>query len=187
MKPKDFRCPMCNGIKKGVNIKLLDLGDNKDPIYKANCETCGFEMFTKPEYDPPNYNQYITAIIISGTIWTRFRFIRSGFMLCRDRFNRMILDMKDIDQAINDFSKLNWELIFFRNIKTFPDYKYIKKEYKLIKTNSIFYLVFKRKYSGGKLIPEIGHDYKETRSEEIKDLDIPDALNSDSWDDFKSR
>jgi len=159
MKPKYFLCPSCNEIKKGINIKLINLGENKDPIYKANCETCGSEMFAEPEFDAPTYNQYISAVIILGTIWARFRFVKFGFMLCRDRFSRTILSMTDIDQAINDFAKLDWELIFFRNVKTFPYYNYIKKEYKLIKTNSIFYLIFKRKYSGGKLIPEIGHDY----------------------------
>ena len=175
MKNKNFLCLGCNEIRKGINIKILDLGEDKDPIYKAACEVCGSEMFAKPEYDPPNYYQYITAVIIIGTSWVKFRFVKLGFMLCRERLNRFVQSMKDIDQAINDFAKLDWELISIKNVKTFPDYNYIKREYKLIKTDSIFYLFFKRKYCGQKLIPKTGHDYTTTRSEEIEDLDIPDA------------
>ena len=170
MKNKDFLCLRCNAVRKGTDIKLIDLGENKDPIYKATCEVCGFELFAKPEYDPPNYYQYITAVIILGTALFRFRVMKTGFLLCRGRFNRLVSSMRDIDQAINDFAKLNWELISIKNVKTFPDYNYIKKEYKLIKIDSVFYLFFKRKYSAQSLIPKIGHDYTVTRSEEIDDM-----------------
>lgn len=174
MKNKDFLCLRCNAVRKGIDIKLIDLGEGKDPIYKATCEVCGFELFAKPEYDPPNYYQYITAVIIIGTSWIKFRFVKLGFMLCRERLNRVVQSMKDVDQAINDFAKLDWELISIKNIKTFPGYNYAKKEYRLIKVDSIFYLFFKRKYCGQKLLPKIGHDYTTTRSEEIEDMPPPE-------------
>lgn len=170
MENKDFRCSRCNEIRKGVGVELIDHEENKDPIYKANCEVCGFEMFTKPEHDPPDYYEYITVMIIFGIAWRRFRFLKLGFMLCRGKVNRLILEMKDVDQVLNDFAKLDWELISIENVKSFPDYNYIKKEYKLIKIDSIFYLFFKRKYCGKILIPKIGSDYTETRIEEIEEI-----------------
>ncbi len=78
--------------------------------------------------------------------------------------------MKDVDQILNDFAKLDWELISTENVKYFPDYNYIKREYKLMKIDNILYLFFKRKYCTKKLIPRKGSDYTETRSEEIDEV-----------------